>query len=267
MDVQYQPCSGWNSPVFDVAMEASGASSSRVVLALSDGDAIVFATTSGKNRACDLVMKFPRVSTIPYKLLATRGYMMALPTPLSQTPDKADYLRDLIFFSMSAMEAGYGSQPSQAIMLQASFRPRRPDAVVQMPVTQEKGRSYLAIRFEGETGVELFELNMKPPAPPKASGAGDDGWMSYLNYMPTALIFGLGVLAMVVMNVRKVTNQKSAERVDAANDFDTDFIRERLREHRDRRGGLGGDDFGRGGGRSEPRVEDLLQDLNDDGDD
>lgn len=57
VDVQYPPCTGWNSPLFDIAPDPSF-SYSRVILALSDGDVLIFSTTRGKNKACDLTLKF-----------------------------------------------------------------------------------------------------------------------------------------------------------------------------------------------------------------
>merc|ERR1712076_148476 len=94
IDVQYPPCTGWNSPLFDVALDPSY-SSSRVVLALEDGDVIIFSTTHGKSKSCDLTMKFPKVSVLPLKLHGFRGHVMALPTPLPETERKADYLREI----------------------------------------------------------------------------------------------------------------------------------------------------------------------------
>merc|ERR1712096_329649 len=103
IEVQYPPCTGWNSPLFDVALESY--SSNRVILALSDGDVIVFSTTRGKSKACDLTLKFPHVSTVPFKLQVFRGQVMAVPTSLEDTDQKFEYLRELYFFSLAAMES------------------------------------------------------------------------------------------------------------------------------------------------------------------
>ena len=40
--------SGWQSPLFDVALDTAG---NRVVLALSDGDVLVYSTQRGKSKA------------------------------------------------------------------------------------------------------------------------------------------------------------------------------------------------------------------------
>merc|ERR1712061_581574 len=78
IDVQYPPCSGWNSPLYDVALDPSS-SSSRVVLALADGDVLVFSTTKGKSKTCDLTLKFPHVSTLPFKVHMIKGFVLGLP--------------------------------------------------------------------------------------------------------------------------------------------------------------------------------------------
>merc|ERR1719424_431162 len=125
VDVQYPPCTGWNSPVFDIAPDPS-LSYAKVILALSDGDVLVFSTTKGKNKACDLTMKFPRISSLPYKLQVFRGHVIALPTPLDTTHRKDEYLRELHFFNTNAMEAGYGTSTTRVVTLQANFAPRKP---------------------------------------------------------------------------------------------------------------------------------------------
>merc|ERR1712113_568951 len=104
IDVQYPPCNGWNSPLYDVALDPSS-SSSRVVLALADGDVLIFSTARGKSKACDLTLKFPHVSTLPFKLQGFRGHIMALPTPLETTQRKADYMREIFFFNLAALDA------------------------------------------------------------------------------------------------------------------------------------------------------------------
>jgi hypothetical protein len=126
VDVQYPPCTGWNSPLFDIAPDPS-LSYSRVILALSDGDVLVFSTTRGKNKACDLTLKFPRVSALPFKLHVFRGHVIGLPTPLENTERKDEYLRELHFFNLAEMDAGYGTTATRVITFQASFKPRKPN--------------------------------------------------------------------------------------------------------------------------------------------
>ena len=45
---------------------------------------------------------------------------MGLATPLPEMEKKDEYLREIFFFNMAAMENGYGSAPSRAITLQAA---------------------------------------------------------------------------------------------------------------------------------------------------
>merc|ERR1719469_1409738 len=154
IDVQYPPCTGWNAPLFDVILDP-GSSSNRVVLALADGDVIVFSTTHGKSKACDLTMKFPHVSSIPFKLHAVKGHILGVPTPLPDTPRKADYFREIFFFNLAVMDSGYGLAPSRAVALQASFKPRQPEDIVLTTGAgsssgSDRTRSHVAIRFQNE---------------------------------------------------------------------------------------------------------------------
>jgi len=251
IDVQYPPCSGWNSPLFDVVLDPSS-SSSRVVLALSDGDVLIFSTARGKSKACDLTLKFPHVSALPFKLHAFRGHIMALPTPLEETQRKADYLREIYFFNLAAMEAGYGVAPSRTVALQASFKPKQPETLALFVPSggaaaggDRGGKSQIAIRFADSPGVELYDLSLKQPSTPKAASSGggggggstggggsDEGWGSWLNWFPKIGVFGIALVGVVIWNVRKVTGQPRNERID---DFDDDFIKERLRERRERK--------------------------------
>eukprot|EP00435_Cladocopium_sp_Y103_P032276 s3077_g8.t1 len=131
VDLQYPPCTGWNSPLYDLAMEP-GYSTGRVLLALQDGDVLVYATTRGKSKACDLALKFPHVSVLPFKLHSFRGHVMAVATPLAEMQKKDEYVREIFFFNMAAMENGYGSAPSRAITLQASFKPKQPETLAML---------------------------------------------------------------------------------------------------------------------------------------
>jgi len=240
IDVQYPPCSGWNSPLFNIAFDPSS-SYSRVLLALEDGDVLVYATTRGKSKVCDLTLKFPRVSPIPFKLFVFRGHAMALPTPLDTMKRADEYHRELFFFNLASLEEGYGSAPSGVVGVQASFRPRQPaQCALHMVAGSGAGASkvQLALRFLDEPGVELYDLNLKQaPTPAKAMADGSGGW---LDYFPKVGVMGIALVGIVVWNVRKVAGGGSG-------DFDADSFKERFKnqlekeEHgRSLGGGLGG---------------------------
>mmetsp|Transcript_55412 Transcript_55412/g.124841 ORF Transcript_55412/g.124841 Transcript_55412/m.124841 type:complete len:288 (-) Transcript_55412:105-968(-) len=270
VDVQYPPCTGWNSPLFDVALDPSF-SSSRVILALSDGDILVFSTSRGKSKACDLTLKFPHVSAIPFRLHGFRGHIMGLPTPMDNTERKSDYLRELFFFNLASMDAGYGIAPSRAVALQVSFKPKQPEHLALYGAPSGSGdrtKSQIAIRFSDVRGVELFDLSLKTPPPPKAvsGGGGDDSWSgNWLNWFPKIGVFGIALIGVVIWNVRKVTNQRKHDRMD---DFDDEYFKERLRERRAKKSpggeGIGKDDSGGLGlGGSKQKIEEVSGDDRD----
>jgi len=250
IDVQYPPCAGWNSPLFDVVMDP-GSSSNRVVLALTDGDVIVFSTTHGKSKSCDLTLKFPHVSSLPFKLHAFKGHIMGMPTPLPDTPRKGDYLREIFFFNLAAMDAGYGSAPSRTVALQASFKPNQPEtlALTSSSTPGDRTKSHVAIQFQGQKGLELYELSLKQPAAPKAAGGGggdsggdDGGWTSWLNWFPKIGVFGIALVGVVIWNVRKATSQqKSTSQMDSADDLDEHLskLRERRKQQKEASGDSG----------------------------
>ncbi|CAE8640827.1 unnamed protein product [Polarella glacialis] len=254
VDVQYPPCTGWNSPLVDLALEP-GYASGRVLLALADGDVIVFSTTRGKSKACDLTLKFPHVSTLPFKLYAFKGHVMALPSPLEDTPRKDEYLREIFFFNMAAMEHGYGSSPSRAVTLQASFKPKQPHALalIGQPATGQPGdkaKSQIAIRFAGIKGVELFDLTIRTPPPPKAAlaEAGEsDSWdlTAMLNWFPKVGVFGVALFGVVIWNIRKASGSGSSPSGEKetlfGDDFDEDLFKEKLRERRAKQKAEGSD--------------------------
>lgn len=255
--------------MFDVAIDPS-LSSSRVLLALSDGDVLVFNTARGKSKVCDLTLKFPHVSALPFKLHGFRGHILGLPTPLNDMERKDEYLREIFFFNVAAMEVGYGTAPSRAVALQASFKPRQPQSLelyAGAGGSGERAKSQIAIRFANSSGVELYDLNLKMPPPPKSAvgGGGDDGWMSsWLNWFPKVGVFGVALVGVVIWNVRKVTSSKGSGRMD---DFDDEFIKERLRERREQRergekpveGGASGQDLG----DLARKIEEMKGDLDD----
>lgn len=251
IDVQSPLCSGWNSPLFDVAVDPSLAYN-KVMLGLSDGDVLVFATTRGKSKVCDLTVKFPRVSPLPFKLHVFKGHVMGLPViPEDMESSMTDFLRELYFFNMAAMEAGYGVSPTKAITVQASFKPKQPESYALLGTgssSSDRAKSHVAIRFEGRPGVELFELSLKQPPAPKSAGGnggdvgggllgggggggGDDTLGSWLNWFPKIGVFGLALVGVVIWNVRKVTAQRKTDSLD---DFDDSYFKEKLKERRER---------------------------------
>jgi len=286
IDVQYPPCTGWNSPLVDIAIDPTNAAS-RVVLSLSDGDIIVFTTSAGKSKSCDLTLKFPHVSSFPFKLYPFRGHIMGLLAPLPDAlGQSADASREIYVFNMAAMESGYGLAPSRALALQASFKPKQPVSLVLTTGgggPQDRSKSHVAIRYEGVKGVEIFDLNLKQPSPPKAAaggeggdGGGDDNsWSSWLNWFPKIGVFGIALIGVVFWNVRKVTNSNRPRGGGGGGggapagmeDFDDELFRERLRERREKRateqaagggpgdGGVAGG--GAGGSSSGSRVQEV----------
>lgn len=259
IDVQYPPCSGWNSPLVDVVADPSYASS-RVVLALADGDVLVFSTTRGKSKACDLTLKFPHVSPIPFKLHPFKGHVLGLPTPLPETERKSDYLREIYFFNLAAMEAGYGVAPSRTVALQASFKPRQPESLALMAGAAGSGSSgssggkpRVAIKFEGEAGLELYDLSLKQPPAPKAAAEEGGESSNWMNWFPKIGVFGVALVIVVMWNVRKATSQRQG---DFKSDFDSDYL-EQLREQRRQQKGGGS---GSSGAARSPRVQEVYDD-------
>mmetsp|Transcript_30091 Transcript_30091/g.75970 ORF Transcript_30091/g.75970 Transcript_30091/m.75970 type:complete len:590 (+) Transcript_30091:91-1860(+) len=236
IDVQSPPCSGWNSPVHDVVLDPSY-QSSRVVLALSDGDVLVFSTTRGKSKACDLTFKFPHVSAQPFKLQAFRGHVMALTSPLEDTPRRDEHLREIYFFNLAAMEVGLGASPSRAITLQAAFKPKQPEdyalSAVYVGAQSDRTKSHIGIRFAGMKGIDLFSLSLKPPPAVQAAmstvaGEQEDvSWSSsLLSWFPKIGIFGVALIGVILWNLRKAANQPRDD------ELDEEFFQEQLRKAR-----------------------------------
>eukprot|EP00401_Gymnodinium_catenatum_P029000 CAMPEP_0117546744 /NCGR_PEP_ID=MMETSP0784-20121206/46763_1 /TAXON_ID=39447 /ORGANISM="" /LENGTH=450 /DNA_ID=CAMNT_0005343621 /DNA_START=1 /DNA_END=1350 /DNA_ORIENTATION=+ len=237
IDVQYAPCSGWNSPLFDIAVDPTNAYS-RVVLALADGSGLVFSTSRGKSKGlCELSVKFPHVSIL-------RGHILGLQVAPDE-PGGKEYLREVYFFNMAAMDAGYGASHSRAVTLQASFKPKQPVgfALFGAPSVgaSDRSKSQIALRFEDIPGVELFELNLKQPAAAKGKSGGAGGAFgatsgfggesdssSWLNNVPKIGVFGIALIGVVIWNVRKVTSQRQHDKMD---DIDEDYLK-KIRERR-----------------------------------
>lgn len=238
VDVQYPPCTGWNTPLYDIAPDPSY-SHSRVILALSDGDVLIFSTSKGKSKACDLSLKFPHVSTLPFKLQVFRGHVIALPTPLEHTERKEEYLRELFFFNLNEMEDGYGTAVTQTVTLQASFKPKQPDHFAIYSGQSDAGDRWkvkLAMRYVDSPGIDLFELNLKQPPPPKSANDGS----SWLDWFPKVGVFGIAMIGVVIWNVRKMSG-------GGFDDMDEDYFRDLTRQagisEADLKGGGGGLSF------------------------
>jgi len=236
IDVQSPPCSGWNSPVHDVVLDPSY-QSSRVVLALSDGDVLVYSTTRGKSKACDLTFKFPHVTAQPFKLQAFRGHVMALTSPLEDDPRMDEHLREIYFFNLAAMEVGFGASPSRTITLQAGFKPKQPEdfvlSAVYVGAQGDRTKSHIGIRFLGMAGIDLFSLSLKPPPAVQAavsSVAGDHediSWTSsLLSWFPKIGIFGVVLIGVILWNLRKAANQPRDD------ELDEEFFQEQLKKAR-----------------------------------
>merc|ERR1712139_420808 len=101
-------------PVFDAVVDTA---TSRVLLALEDGDVLAYSTSS---RSCDVVLKFPAVSQMPFKLKVAHRYIMALPVA-QEAHNREGFPQELLFFNMAAMDAGYGAGHSKTVTLQVAF--------------------------------------------------------------------------------------------------------------------------------------------------
>jgi len=202
-------------------------------------------TTTGKNkdRTCDLTLKFPRMSLVPFRLHAVRGQIMGVPTPPEGTENSDEYNRDIYFFNTAAMESGYGSGQSRIVTLQASFHPRR---LISFALQHSLGSSgsgssgpskaHLALQFAGQSaGLELYELNLKTPAAPSAGGGGggsSDMW-SWLEWIPKVGILGITLIGVVVWNIRKVTGGKKPSGGGGGGGFQEEMLKERLAKKRE----------------------------------
>lgn len=238
MDVQYPPCNGWNSPLVDVAVDPV---TTRVVLALADGDVLVYTSARGssKHRACELLLKFPHSVTAPFSLHAFKGFILGLP----QAPKEVEVPRDLFFFSMRAMESGYGVTPQRALVLQASFKARALESLALH--SPPAGKSLAALRYAGATGVELYEVSIKATAA-KAGDGGVGDLSAWIEWFPKIGVFGLALVGVVVWNVRKVSGPSGSQ--DKSDDFDDGYLKEMIdqRKLEKQLGGLGAQGAGSG---------------------
>merc|ERR1712050_704723 len=97
--------------------------------------------------------------------------MGALPEGTEEQEEEleANRAREIYFFDVSAMRAGYGVAPSRTVTLQASFWPRRPvKLALGSPPRDEDGtdpaKQLMAVRFEAELGVQLYSVALRLPA-------------------------------------------------------------------------------------------------------
>jgi len=203
IDVQFVPCTGWHVPLYDLAVDPNSASA-RVILSLVDGDIIVFNTMNGKSRACDLFVKFPRVSNVPFRLDAFRGHILGLMAPVDGVFPSEDFAPEVFFFNLNSMEEGYGLAPSRTVVLQANFKPKQPvDLILQSGSgSGERSRGQLVVRMRGEKGVELYDITLKQPAAPVVSSvsSNDSGWFSWF---PRFGVFGVVLFGVFVWNIWK----------------------------------------------------------------
>jgi len=266
MEIAAPPCTGWSSPVFDVAPDPL-LTYSRVVVGLSDGDVLVFSIGSGKDgvRTCDLALKFPHLSALPYRLHSVRGHVIGLPTPLAGTERADEFNRELYFFNIGAMEAGYGTAPSRAVTFQASFEDRKLHSFSVLPSPGSSssgavGKVYMVLQFDGETGgLELYELSLKTPSlpsPGRRDATGDDsgstGAARDTEDLVKAGILGIALVCMLLWILRKMGGKLGAE------DFkfdDEDFL-EKLKKNQLQKEGEGEDKD-----RSAFRLDDKAQQI------
>jgi len=160
VDLEYPPCWGPASPIAYAIIDLSY-SASRVILSLEDGDIAVFNTARGPSRACDLAMKFPHVSAVPFQLYVFKGYIVGMPRLLRNSSQQADLLPELFVFNLAAMDNGYGVAPSRSVHLQASFDARGPAALSMLPSCQGK-TAPMAFRFASTKGVRIYNVSLRP---------------------------------------------------------------------------------------------------------
>lgn len=203
MDVQHAPCRGWSGEAFFVAVD--GSQSHRVLVALRTGEVLGFATQRGKSKACDLILKFPRVSSMPYMLDVYRGYAVAMPVP--QTVQQSLVEREISVFNLNAMEDGYSAGASQAVLLQQAFGDKLL-AFALNPTAGERGKAQLAVSRGGpglNADLEFFDLSFKPPPPSKAQVAvnKEEGGKGWFDWVPKIGVFGVALIGVMFYNARK----------------------------------------------------------------
>lgn len=257
-DVSYPPCTGWSAPLFDFLWDPTSGQT-RAILALEDGDILAYQVVREKTKVCDLAMKFPHVSGLPFSLQPWKGLVVGLPNLLDSTARRDEYLRELYFFSIPFMEAGYGTHPSRAVSLQVDVNPKEIQKfrLYGLPKAantgtggdRDRSKAQMAVTIVGGRGLELYELALKqPPLSKKAitdAGLESDSFLSKYWKLGT---FALVLIGVVVFYLRK--NRTRDDSNDGSQDPDA-----------------GGDGEGEDDDKDDDnRVEELDDDDDDDDD-
>eukprot|EP00927_Polykrikos_kofoidii_P050398 TRINITY_DN44317_c0_g1_i1.p1 TRINITY_DN44317_c0_g1~~TRINITY_DN44317_c0_g1_i1.p1 ORF type:complete len:657 (-),score=87.81 TRINITY_DN44317_c0_g1_i1:508-2478(-) len=163
-ELLFTPCSGWTSPIFDVSID-SGSVISNIVVSLLDGNILLFSALSETALMCRTVLKFPRVSRLPFQVKLFHGYAIGLQT-LSRQHDERDHtrLRELFFFNLGAMRKGYGDVQSRVISVQVSFQKKAFEHFEVLPSLvgdADRSNARLAFRLSGGLGVEVYNVSVK----------------------------------------------------------------------------------------------------------
>lgn len=220
IDVQYPPCGGWETPVH-MAVSDPAYSTSRVILALTNGDVLIFNTQRGKAKACDLTLKFPKVSPLPLYIRIFRGHAVALGIP--ENDNQKSRTRELFFLNLGAMEHGYGTSASRAVFMQATFDANPRAFAINVGAQDKSGKAQLAILPEHGKGIDLYDLSLKPPPAVKIPGAEGES-NSWFSWFPKIGVFGIALIGVVMWNVRKVTSKKGGGGNSDFGDFDFDSL-------------------------------------------
>lgn len=238
IDVQYQPCTGWDAPLY-MALADPAYSTSRVILALTNGDVLVFSTQRGKAKACDLSLKFPRVAPSALQLKIFRGHAVALSMGNELERGTAERQRELFFLNLGAMEHGYGAGTSRAVVMQVPFERPPSSFALYTSGGSDRSKAQLAILPQDGKDLWLYDINMKQAAAPKVQGEdADGGWFSWF---PKIGVFGIALIGVVLWNVRKVTTQRRGGGGGGKEDFDmSDLNLGAMGKGLGKKGGLGG---------------------------
>mmetsp|Transcript_31323 Transcript_31323/g.86093 ORF Transcript_31323/g.86093 Transcript_31323/m.86093 type:complete len:585 (+) Transcript_31323:51-1805(+) len=202
MELRQRPCDGWRSPLFSVAVDPTSRYN-QVVLALSDGDVLVYSSPGRAARGCELLRKFPRVSTLPFQLRLFQGYAVGLST----APDSKDgRLREVFFFNLEAASEGYGDSPSRVVTVQVGFKRQFPESFALLPTLQHgmvRSGGRFALAFSGrENAIELYKVSVAMLRAGKAQLPHAPGWW----YLPVGLLVGL---LLVLVGARKLRRRCS----------------------------------------------------------
>eukprot|EP00929_Paragymnodinium_shiwhaense_P047991 TRINITY_DN24331_c0_g1_i1.p1 TRINITY_DN24331_c0_g1~~TRINITY_DN24331_c0_g1_i1.p1 ORF type:complete len:584 (+),score=163.77 TRINITY_DN24331_c0_g1_i1:165-1916(+) len=230
MELPAPACRAWTSKVVDVLLEPG---TNRPLVALEDGDVLVFAPSADKQKACEVAFKFPRVSNTPFKLHVLKGHILGLPMAVARKEASSS---ELHFFHVAAMEQGYGGGPSRAIPLQVQFEGgNSPEAISLSAAADAASKSLMAVRFIGKPGLHLYEVTLKKPVIHRGSQGGFmeelADWLTWLpDWVPKVAVFGFALIAVVMWNMRKLN--KGKQQKSKLDDFDSEQFKEILRERK-----------------------------------